>query len=82
MWQPGWEGSLGKNGYIICMAESLCCPPVIITTLLLGSTLIQNNFFQKRVIKMLSVRLDGSHSLFYLDKLLNFKKSIVIEIYI
>ena len=23
MWQPGWEGSLGENGYIICMAESL-----------------------------------------------------------
>ena len=24
MWQPGWEGSLGENGYMnICMAESL-----------------------------------------------------------
>ena len=46
MWQPGWEGSLGENGYIICMAESLCCSPVIIT-FLLGSTLIQNNFLKK-----------------------------------
>ena len=26
MWQPGWEGSLGENGYrYTYMAESLCC---------------------------------------------------------
>ena len=25
MWQPGWEGSLGDNGYCIFMAESLRC---------------------------------------------------------
>ena len=31
---------------------------------------------------MLSIRLDGSHSFFYLSKSLNFLKSIVIEIYI
>ena len=35
MWQPGWEGSLGENGYCICMAESLCHPPEMITTLLI-----------------------------------------------
>ena len=81
MWQPGWEGSLGENRYIICMAESLCCSPVIIT-FLLGCTLIQNNFLKKRGSKMLSIRLDGSHSFFYLGKSLNFLKSIVIEIYI
>ena len=27
MWQPGWEGSLRENGYIICMAESLYGSP-------------------------------------------------------
>ena len=27
MWQPEWEGSLGENGYFICMAESLHCSP-------------------------------------------------------
>ena len=32
MWQSGWEGSLGENGYIYaCMAESLCCSPETIT---------------------------------------------------
>ena len=37
MWQPGWEGSLGENGYI---AESLCYPPKTIKTLLIDCTLI------------------------------------------
>ena len=37
MWQPGWEGSLGENGYV-CMAESLCCAPETITTLSIGYT--------------------------------------------
>ena len=27
MWQPGWEGSLGENGYI---AESLCYPAILL----------------------------------------------------
>ena len=45
MWQPGWEGSLGENGYMY-MAQSLHCPLETITTLLIGYTLIQNkNFF-------------------------------------
>ena len=27
-WQPGWEGSLGENGYLyMYMAESLHCSP-------------------------------------------------------
>ena len=27
LWQPGWERSLGENGYrYIYMTESLCCP--------------------------------------------------------
>ena len=33
MWQPGWEGSLGENGYMH-MAESLHCSSKTITTLL------------------------------------------------
>ena len=37
MWQPGWEGSLGENGYT---AESLCYPPKPIKTLLIDCTLI------------------------------------------
>ena len=36
MWQPGWEGSLGENGYTLCMAEYLCCLPETITALLIG----------------------------------------------
>ena len=34
MGQPGWEGSLGENGYSICMAEYLCCLPESITALI------------------------------------------------
>ena len=40
MWQPGWEGSLGQNGYMyICVAESLGCSPKTIT-LLIGYLLL------------------------------------------
>ena len=28
------EGGFGENGYIVCMAESLCYPPETVTTLL------------------------------------------------
>ena len=38
MWQPGWEGSLGRMDTCICMAESLCCPPEAITAWLVGCT--------------------------------------------
>ena len=34
MWQPGWEGSLGRMDTCIRMAESLRCSPETITTLL------------------------------------------------
>ena len=27
MWQPGWEGGLGRMDTCMCMSESLCCPP-------------------------------------------------------
>ena len=33
--------------YVVCMAESLCCPPETITTLLMGYTLVQNKKFLK-----------------------------------
>ena len=49
MWQPGWEGSLGENGYIcVCMAESLCYPPEITTTLLIRYTPIQTIKLKKK----------------------------------
>ena len=35
MWQPGWEGSLGENGYMY-MTESLCCSPESVTTLVIS----------------------------------------------
>ena len=31
MWQLRGKGSLGENGYMVCMAEALCCPPETIT---------------------------------------------------
>ena len=37
-WQPGWEGSLGKNDTCRCVAEFLCCPLETITVLLIGYT--------------------------------------------
>ena len=34
MWQPGWEGSLGENGYMYMYGSVPSCPPENITTLL------------------------------------------------
>ena len=37
--EAAWMGGeLGENGHMLCMAESLCCPPETITTLLTGCT--------------------------------------------
>ena len=36
MWQPGWEESLGENGYMYMYGKSPCCPPEVTTTLLLA----------------------------------------------
>ena len=36
IWQPGWEGSLGRMDTCMYMAESLCCSPEAVTTLLIG----------------------------------------------
>ena len=41
MWQPGWEQSLGENGYMY-MCESFSCSAETITTLLIGYTPKQN----------------------------------------
>ena len=38
MWQPGWEGRVGENGYMDIMAESFCCLLETITTLLISYT--------------------------------------------
>ena len=35
MWQSGWAGGLGENGYMY-MYESLHCPPETITAHLVG----------------------------------------------
>ena len=41
VWQPGWEGSLGENGYMyVYGCEILCCPPETITSLLMA--ILQN----------------------------------------
>ena len=40
MWQPGWDGSLGKNGYM-CTYESLCCLPETITTVFISLSSVQ-----------------------------------------
>ena len=50
MWWPGWEGSLGENGYM-CLAESLCPTPETIVTLLIGYTPIQNKKLKKKTVK-------------------------------
>ena len=38
MWQPGWEGRVGENGYMDIMAESFCRLLETITTLLISYT--------------------------------------------
>ena len=64
MWQPGWEGSLGEDGYMyIHTAESLCCTPETTTALLTGYTLIKNKKF-KKISEFNNTRplsLHGSH---------------------
>ena len=48
MWQPGWEGSLGENGYMFMYGWVLCCPPEATTTLLIGYTPIKNKKLKKK----------------------------------
>ena len=43
MWQHGWEGSLGKNGWL-----SLCFPPETVTSLLIDSN-IKNKKLKKDI---------------------------------
>jgi len=51
MWQPGWEGSLGRMDTCVCMAEPLYCSSETITTSLIGCTPMQNKKFKKQKIK-------------------------------
>ena len=39
-WQPGWEGSVGKDGHRYIYSEPLCSLPEITTILSLLSSLI------------------------------------------
>ena len=36
MWQPGWEGSLGRMDPCMCVDEPLCCSPEMIPTLVIS----------------------------------------------
>jgi len=56
MWWPGWEGSLGENGYM-CLAESLCPTPETIVTLLIGYTPIQNKNFKVIILRRRSPQI-------------------------
>ena len=42
LWQPGWEGSLGENGYMHMYGSVPSCSPETIRTLLIGYTPTQN----------------------------------------
>ena len=50
MWQLGWEGSLGKNGYTYIMTELLCSEPETIT-LVISYTPILNKKLKKKCLK-------------------------------
>ena len=41
-WQPGWEGSLGENGYVFMYGWVPSCLPETITTLIISYTPIQS----------------------------------------
>ena len=56
MWRPGWEGSLGENGYM-CLAESLCPTPETIVTLLIGYTPIQNKKLKVIILRRRSPQI-------------------------
>ena len=50
-WQPGWEGSLGEEGYVCMYDESLHCSLAAITTLLIGYTPVLNKKGKKSIQK-------------------------------
>ena len=56
MWQPGWEGSLGENGYLCMYGWSFPYSPDTMTTLLIGYSPIQNKkfIFKKTEVVQLS----------------------------
>ena len=47
IWQPGWEGSLGENGYMH-MYESLCCSPDTVTTSFMRYNPLQTKKLKKK----------------------------------
>ena len=48
MWQPGWEGALGKMDTCMCMAESLQGSPETSTVLLISYISMQNKKFKQK----------------------------------
>ena len=47
MWLPGWEGSLGENGYM----HMYDCSPETVITLLISYIWLQNKKFKEKKIK-------------------------------
>ena len=56
MWQPGWERSLGENGYVYMYAESLYCLPETIA-LLISYTPIGNKKLKKKNTKVWKLKI-------------------------
>ena len=48
IWLAGWEGSLGKNGYLECMTEFLSYSLETVTTLLTSYTPVENKFKKRK----------------------------------
>ena len=55
MWQPGWEGILGENGYMHMYGWVLSCSPETVATLLIGFTPIQNKKSIKNKISVVDI---------------------------
>ena len=66
MGQPGWERSLGENGYVYMYDNILCCPSKTITALLIVYTPIRNKKLIKNKDDVLSAGL--SFSLYILKR--------------
>ena len=60
MWQPGWERSLGEDGYMYMYDSILYSPSKTITTLLIGYNPIQNKKLIKNKDDILSAGLSLS----------------------
>ena len=57
MWQPGWKGSLGENGYMYMYGWVPLLSTWNNTTLLIGYTMIQNKSFFNGICKTHSLKV-------------------------